>query len=208
MTEVKICGVSAPDILAAVRSAGAEHVGFVGVPRSPRYIAPTECRALAEGAIGLNRVGLFADPGDDDIALYAEALDAIQLHGGETPERTAEIRARFGKPVWKAIGVSSRRDLDAAARYEAAADLVLLDAKPAPGEMEGGRGVRFDWELLKGWRSPLPWGLAGGLAPENVAAAVAATGAPLVDVSSGVEEAPGQKSREKILAFASAAKAA
>ncbi len=208
MTDVKICGIRNLETLNAVRTAGARHVGFVFFAKSPRNISLPDARGLAEQAGGLVRVGLFVDADDELIAAAAPFLDALQLHGAESPARAAELRSRFGLKVWKALGVSSRADVAGAAQYRGAADLILFDAKP-PEEaaIPGGRGVRFDWQLLKGVEKGMNWGLAGGLSPQNVADAIAATGAPLVDASSGVEDAPGQKSAAKIAAFMEAVNA-
>ncbi|HAU6484269.1 TPA: phosphoribosylanthranilate isomerase, partial [Citrobacter freundii] len=123
-------------------------------------------------------------------------LNALQLHGSESPERVAQLRARFGKPVWKALPVASASDVARAAAYAGAADLILFDAKTPKGALPGGMGLAFDWSLLAGYRGALPWGLAGGLNPTNVAEAIARTGAPLVDTSSGVESAPALPARD------------
>ncbi|ENY5975330.1 hypothetical protein ACF0O1_005873 [Klebsiella pneumoniae] len=126
----------------------------------------------------------------------AAKLNALQLHGSESPERVAQLRARFGKPVWKALPVASASDVARAAAYAGAADLILFDAKTPKGALPGGMGLAFDWSLLAGYRGALPWGLAGGLNPTNVAEAIARTGAPLVDTSSGVESAPALPARD------------
>jgi len=206
---IKICGIRQPETLDAAIAARADHAGFVFYEPSPRNLAPRDAAALgvrAEGRIG--RVGLFVDAGDPLIAeaVTAARLDALQLHGHETPERAAQLRARFGLPVWKAIPVASAADVERAAAYVGAADLVLFDAKTPKGTLPGGMGVAFDWTLLAGWRDRAPWGLAGGLSPANVAEAVRLTGAPLVDTSSGVESAPGIKDTALIAAFCSAAR--
>ena len=207
MTSVKICGVTTPAALIAARRGGAGHVGFVGKEGSPRFISPGECTALSQQADGLIRVGLFVDARDEEIRPYLGAIDVLQLHGNESPARAAELQGRFGRPVWKALGIRSARDLDAANAYRDVAELILFDAKPPEGAaLTGGHGVRFDWSLLDGWPRRGAWGLAGGLTPANVGRAIAATGAPLVDVSSGVEEAPGEKSAAKIAAFMEAVK--
>ncbi|MGB3723455.1 MAG: phosphoribosylanthranilate isomerase [Pacificimonas sp.] len=207
MTDVKICGVKTPETLHAVRQAGASHVGFVFFSKSPRNVSLAEARDLSAQADGLVRVGLFVDPDDELIAATAPMFDVLQLHGGETPERAAALRSRFGTQVWKALGVSSRAEVAAASQYRGAADMILFDAKPPEGAaLPGGRGVRFDWQLLKEVKPGQSWGLAGGLTPENVAEAIAATNAPLVDASSGVEDVPGQKSAAKIAAFMEAVK--
>lgn len=207
---IKICGIRTPDALDAAIAARADHVGFVFHAASPRNIAPRDTAALGERAKGrIGRVGLFVGASD---ALIAEAvaaggLDALQLHGDETPARAAELRAHFGLPVWKAIPVAAAGDIERAAAYLGAADLILFDAKTPKGTLPGGMGVTFDWSLLTGWKDRAPWGLAGGLSVANVADAVALTGAPLVDTSSGVETAPGVKDVNLIRAFCRAARA-
>ncbi len=207
---IKICGISTRETLATVIAARAEFVGFNFHPASPRYVAPDQARALARQAEGrIKRVGLFVDAKDAAIAdaVGARALDAVQLHGAESPARVAELRATFGLPVWKVISVASRGDLERAETYVGAADFVLLDAKTPAGSLPGGMGLKFDWALLSGWKATLPWGLAGGLTPDNVAEAIALTGAPLVDTASGVETAPGVKDPALIAAFCAAARA-
>ena len=207
---IKICGISTPETLAAVIAARAEFVGFNFHPASPRCVSPAQAQALGAQAAGrVKRVGLFVDPKDDALAdaLASGALEALQLHGGESPARAAETRARFGLPVWKVISVASRADLAQAETYIGAADFLLLDAKTPAGSLPGGMGLKFDWALLSGWKAPLPWGLAGGLTPSNVAEAIARTGAPLVDTASGVESTPGIKDPAKIAAFCAAVRA-
>lgn len=207
---IKICGITTPDTLEACIGARADHVGFNFFPPSPRYLAPTECAELGNRAIGrIGRVGLFVDASDDAIAPYVASgsLDAIQLHGRETPERCAQVKARFGLPVWKVLSVSGADDVSRANRYRDAADFLLFDARTPKGALPGGMGLTFDWSLLSAYRGPLPWGLAGGLTPANVADAAVRTGAPLVDTSSGVESAPGVKDAELIAAFCRAARA-
>lgn len=206
---IKICGISTAPALDAVIAARADHAGFVFFPASPRNVTPREAAALglrAEGRIG--RVGLFVDADDGllDEAVAAARLDAIQLHGQESPERAADLRSRFGLPVWKAVSVAAAEDVERAARYVGAADLVLFDAKTPKGALPGGMGLAFDWSLLAGWKNRAPWGLAGGLNPANVAEAVRLTGTPLVDTSSGVETAPGVKDAALIAAFCAAAR--
>jgi|TARA_R100000501_G_scaffold14680_1_gene26562 phosphoribosylanthranilate isomerase len=209
MTQVKICGICDPQALAAARNAGASHIGFVFFAKSPRNLDLSAARDLSVQAQGLRRVGLFVDADDSLIDAAAPLLDAIQLHGGESPARVAELKARTGREIWRALGISSRADIAASREYHGAADLILFDAKPpADANVPGGRGVRFDWTLLKDAAPAMPWGLAGGLTPDNVAAALAATNAPLVDTSSGVEDAPGQKSPAKIAAFMEAVRSA
>ncbi len=207
--EIKICGLKTAEALDAAISARADYAGFVFFPPSPRHVALSDVRQLAERAEGrIRRVGLFVEADD---ALLAEAvaaarLDAIQLHGSETPERAAQVKARFGVPVWKALPVAGASDVGRADAYAGAADLILFDAKTPKGALPGGMGLSFDWTLLANHRGTLPWGLAGGLTPDNVAEAVRITGAPLVDTSSGVESAPGVKDVDKIAAFCKAAR--
>jgi phosphoribosylanthranilate isomerase len=203
-TTAKICGLSTPATLDAAVAGGASHVGFVFFPPSPRNLAFEQAAGLAARApTHVTRVGVFVDPSDEllDHAIAAGRLDAVQLHD-TAPNRVAAIRARTRREVWSAIPVRTRPDLDGARRYAQAADRLLYDAKTPPGSLlPGGMGVRFDWALLDGFRSPLPWALSGGLDPANVADAIRRTGAPLVDVSSGVESAPGVKDAGKITAF-------
>lgn len=207
--KIKICGLSTADTLEAAIAARADYAGLNFYPPSPRYVAPATAAALATQADGrIRRVGVFVDPDDARLAevLAAAPLDAVQFHGEESPERLAQVRQQFGLPVWKALPIASRADLDRAARFAGAADFLLLDAKTPKGTLPGGMGLSFDWALLAGWKAPLPWGLAGGLTPANVAAAIAATGASLADCSSGVESAPGVKDPSLIAAFCKAAR--
>lgn len=208
---IKICGLSTAATLEAAIAARADYAGLNFYAPSPRYVTPGQAAVLAAQAAGrIRRVGVFVDPDDALLGevLAAAQLDALQFHGEESPERLAQAGQRFGLPVWKALPIASRADLDRAAHYAGAADLVLLDAKTPKGTLPGGMGLSFDWSLLTGWKAPLPWGLAGGLSLENVAAAVTLTGAPLVDCSSGVESAPGVKDAGLITAFCKAARAA
>lgn len=211
LTEVKICGLSDAESVDAALEAGADFVGFVFFPPSPRNIAFARAAELAARARG--RAGIVALTVDADDALIEEIVatlrpDLLQLHGKESPERAAVIRARTRRPVMKVISVAERSDLAAAARY-GAADRLLFDAKAPPGATRpGGYGAAFDWSLLSGFASPRPWLLAGGLDAANVAEALAATGAGGVDVSSGVESAPGKKDPALIYAFVAAVRAA
>lgn len=208
---IKICGISTLPALDAAIAARADHVGFVFFERSPRNVTLTQAAQLGERAKGrVNRVGLFVDADDAAIAaaVAAAGLDAIQLHGAEDPARVAQVRARFGVPVWKALAVAGPDDTARALGYAGAADLVLFDAKTPKGTLPGGMGLAFDWTLVAGWKGPMPWGLAGGLTPENVGQAVRLTGTGLVDTSSGVESAPGKKDCARIAAFCAAARAA
>jgi phosphoribosylanthranilate isomerase len=207
---VKICGLAEPGGVAAALAAGADALGFVFFARSPRCVKPGQAAALSAPAAGrARRVGLFVDAADEEIAavLVACPLDALQLHGAETPARVAALRARFGLPVIKALGIGAAEDVAAARVHAEVADALLLDARPPPGaDRPGGHATPFDWGLLKGVRLRVPWLLAGGLTPENVADAIRATGAPGVDVSSGVEASPGIKDPAKVTGFVAAAR--
>lgn len=208
---VKICGIKDEDALFACVEARADLVGFVFYPKSPRYLTPSEAVPLVTYIRGV--AGSVALVVDADDALLAEIVstvdpDMLQLHGAETPERVAEVKARFGKPVMKAVAVAVAADAERARAYLGIADLILFDAKPAPGAvLPGGNGVAFDWRALETVRGEVPFMLSGGLTPENVAEAVRLTGARAVDVSSGVERAPGIKDPELIRHFLRAAKA-
>jgi phosphoribosylanthranilate isomerase len=206
---VKICGISSEPTLEATLSAGADAVGFVFFPPSPRALSPERAAGLASRAPHLLKVGLFVDADDAllDAAVASARLGALQLQGSETPERIATLKARYSLPVWRAVGIKTTADLRAAERQFAGADRLLLDAKPPEGAaLPGGNGLRFDWHLLAEAKPAMPWILAGGLDPANVAGAIRQTGAPYVDVSSGVEDAPGVKSLAKIEAFIKAAR--
>lgn len=204
----KICGLSTPDTLDAALRHGASHVGLVFFPPSPRHLAYDRAEQLAARMPGhVGRVGVFVDPDNETIerAVISGRLSALQLHK-VAPDRSAAIRARTGLDVWAAVAVKSRADLDVAHRFAGAADRILYDAKtPDDAKLPGGMGVRFDWSLLDDFRHPLPWVLSGGLDPANVGEAIRRTGATLVDVSSGVESAPGVKDVDKIAAFLKAA---
>ena len=210
--EVKICGLTTREAVGAALEARADFGGLVFHAKSPRHLSFEEARALAAHMRGRMRiVALFADGGDAEMAgaIATVKPDLIQLHGSEAPARVAHLRARFKLPVIKAVAVADGADVTAARAYEDAADYLLFDAKPPENAPRpGGHGAAFDWKLLSGARFKLPWLLAGGLTQDNVAGAIAASGARMVDVSSGVEDAPGRKSAEKILAFAKAARAA
>jgi len=206
---VKICGLTRPQDMDAVVQAGAAYVGLNFFAPSPRALNPQQARAIALAAPpGLARVGLFVDAEDAEIeAVLAEVpFDMLQLHGHESPARVAELRARFGLPVIKAVGIATEADLPALAEQGRVADMLLVDAKPAPdAALPGGNGLAFDWRLIAGRRWPVPWMLAGGLTPQTVAEAIRLTGARQVDVSSGVEAAPGVKDAARIAAFVAAA---
>lgn len=207
---IKICGINTAVALDAALGARADHVGLVFFAPSPRNVSLTDAAQLSARAAGrIGKVGLFVDATDATIAeaVAAGGLDAIQLHGIESPARAAELRARHGLPVWKALPVTQASDLDGAKAYVGAADLILFDARaPVGADLPGGLGLVFDWTLLAGYRAPLPWGLAGGLSPDNVGEALKIANAPLVDVSSGVESAPGIKDVDSIAAFCKAAR--
>ncbi|THH37161.1 phosphoribosylanthranilate isomerase [Aliishimia ponticola] len=208
---VKICGLRLQAELAAVADAGARYAGFVFFAKSPRHLETDAARALALTAPpGLAKVALVVNAQTDflDHLTRTVPLDMLQLHGSEPPERVAEIKARYGLPVMKAVGIADREDLMALPAYEAVADQILVDAKPPRhADLPGGNGLRFDWRLIAGREWTKPWMLAGGLTPQNVAEAVAATGARQVDVSSGVESAPGVKDAVLIHDFVTAAQA-
>ena len=200
MIKVKICGINDPVAFDTVVEAGADMVGFVFFPPSPRYVNVGEAAALsARCPGGPLRVGLFVDPTEDQIAavLAAMHLDILQVYGQCPP--IAALRARFGRPIWRPVAIDGAADLPA---NDHGADCLLLEAKPPPAATRpGGNAISFDWNLLRGWVAPAPWVLAGGLTPDNVAAAIRATGATAVDVSSGVESVRGRKDPALIRAF-------
>ena len=208
---VKICGLATVDDVRACADAGANYMGLVFFEKSPRNITLPAARELALAApLGLAKVALVVNPSDAELdAITASVpLDMVQLHGRETPERVAEVKARYGLPVMKAVGIADKDDLPKLESYFGVADQILVDAKPPKGgELPGGNGLSFDWRLIAGRRWPCPWMLAGGLTPENVAEAVKMTGAKQVDVSSGVEDAPGQKNAELIQKFVQSSRA-
>ncbi len=202
---IKICGLSTQETLDAALTAGADMVGFVFFDKSPRYISLETARGLG-GQVGGTalKVALTVDADDATLAAIIAELkpQLLQLHGTETPERVFDVRTRFGLPVMKAVGLAQKEDLAAIAPFEAVADWLLLDAKAAPdATLPGGNGEAFDWGLLHDLKIAKPWLLAGGLRPENVATAIGISGAPGIDVSSGVESLPGVKDVAKIRAF-------
>ena len=207
---VKICGLSTEETLDAALDAGAEMVGFVFFPKSPRFIAPARARELAERVRGRAEiVALTVNLAEDDLAAIVETVrpDWLQLHGSETPDEVAAVQKRFGLGVLKAIGVSGAGDLPNILAHAGIADRLLLDAKPPQGSaLPGGNGVAFDWGVLDTLDASLPYMLSGGLDPDNVAEALSHTSAMGVDVSSGVESAPGIKDPERIRAFLAAAR--
>ncbi|MFQ5621853.1 MAG: phosphoribosylanthranilate isomerase [Paracoccaceae bacterium] len=209
---VKICGLRSAGAVDAAVSAGAAYVGFVFFDGSPRNLTTEDAAGLAATVpAGLCKVALTVDADDAFLErlLSAVPIDMLQLHGSETPDRVSNLRDRFGLPVMKAVGVRDGSDLPALDEYARVADQILVDAKPPPGAaLPGGNGLAFDWRLIAGRRWPVPWMLAGGLTPDNVAAAVRLTGARQVDVSSGVESAPGVKDPARISAFVRSASGA
>lgn len=211
LPRVKICGLRDNAGLTAAVDAGAAYVGLVFFEKSPRYVSFEQAVALAIATpVGVAKVGLVVNPDDATLTALLDQvpLDIIQLHGAETPARVAEVRARYGLPVMKAIGVAGADDLTQISAYEAVADQILLDAKPPRDALlPGGNGHTFDWSLIAGRLWTKPWMLAGGLTINNVASAVAQTGARQIDLSSGVESAPGVKDPKLIAQFVAAAQA-
>ena len=206
---VKICGLSHSEQVLASAEAGASYIGFVFFEKSPRNLTFEAANKLASYApVGLAKVALVVNADDRflDTLIESVPLDVLQLHGSETPERTAQIKQRYRLPVMKAVGVATAADLVALEAYMRVSDQVLVDAKPSEEEnLPGGNGLAFDWDLIVGRRWPVPWMLAGGLTPANVASAVRLTGARQVDVSSGVESLAGVKDPDMIHAFIRAA---
>ena len=209
---VKICGLREEAHVAAAVEAGARYVGFVFFAKSPRNVtAGTAARLAATVPPGVAKVALVVDATDAelDAMVAAVPLDMLQLHGNESPDRVAGIRARFGLPVMKAVGIAGPEDVEKIALYGKVADQILVDAKaPKGAAVPGGNGLAFDWTLIARKYWPCPWMLAGGLTPDNVAEAIRLTGARQVDVSSGVELAPGVKDAGLIRAFVATAQAA
>jgi phosphoribosylanthranilate isomerase len=212
MAKAKICGLTSPEAVQAALEGGAAFTGFVFFPRSPRNLAPEEAARLAAPVRGKAQiVAVTVDPDDETLARIMAGLapDIIQLHGRETPERVAEVRRLTGALTMKAIAVAAPEDLETAAAYDGAADHLMLDAKAPPGAvLPGGNGEAFDWSLAQGRRFARPWFLAGGLDPWNVTEALRTSGAPVVDVSSGVERGPGYKDPRLISAFLDAVRRA
>lgn len=208
---VKICGLTRPEDVAAAVAAGATYLGFNFFPKSPRYVDIPDAAALAvEVPDGVAKVALVVNADDDmlDALVGAVPIDILQLHGDEPPERVLAVKARYGLPVMKVIGVATAEDLPQLDEHGRVADQLLVDAKPPPGaDRPGGNAVTFDWNLIAGRRWPVPWMLAGGLTPENVADGIAKTGAMQVDVASGVESAPGIKDAQMIADFIAVARA-
>ncbi|MEJ2000373.1 MAG: phosphoribosylanthranilate isomerase [Maritimibacter sp.] len=202
---VKICGLSTAETVAAAVEAGAGYIGFVFFPKSPRNVSIEAAAELAADIPpGVAKVALVVNPDNEALdAITARVpLDMLQLHGAESPARVAEIRARYGLPVMKAVGISGPEDLAKLEDYMPVADQILVDAKPPKGgDLPGGMGVPFDWQLIAGRHWQKPWMLAGGLNAQNIALALRLTGAKQVDLSSGVESAPGVKDEALIRAF-------
>ena len=208
----KICGLSTEEAVTVASDGGAAYLGFVFYPRSPRAVTPQRAARLCVGIpAGIARVGLFVDADDRVIeaALTVASIDILQFHGGESLERVAAVKRRFGRPVMKAVAIAGFEDVLDAARYEDVADILLFDAKPPrrPDALPGGNGLAFDWALIadRQWRAP--WMLSGGLTAELLPEAVRISGAAAVDVSSGIESRPGVKDLDKIRAFLAAASA-
>ena len=205
--QAKICGITSVEAGLAAARHGAAYIGFVFFSRSPRHLEIAQAAALARALpASLRKVAVLVNAADDFLdRLVAEVpIDMLQLHGRETPERIAALRARYGLPVAKAIPVGAPEDLEPALAFGQVADLLLFEAKPpksSPAALPGGNGLAFDWSLLAGRHWPVPWILSGGLTPENVSEAVRATDARLVDVSSGVEKSPGEKDPARIARF-------
>jgi phosphoribosylanthranilate isomerase len=203
---VKICGINDPVAMQAALNAGAEFVGLVFYPRSPRFVTVEQAQKLVSTVPpDITSVGLFVDPTDDELLNVGRQvmLHMVQLHGSETPKRVAEIKKLTGMPVMKAIKIEAEADFAQVAAYEQVADWLLFDAKPADSvnALPGGNAVAFDWSLMKDRNITKPWMLAGGLNVTNIAEAVRLTGASVIDVSSGVEDAPGKKNPDKIHAL-------
>jgi len=210
--DAKICGLSTPEAIETAIAGGADYIGLVFFAKSPRYVTTAAAGALSKPVAGkVTRVGLVVDATDDEITAILRdcPLDLLQLHGKETPERVAAIRARFGLPVMKVLSVAMAEDIAGARAYEPVADRLMFDAKPPKtmvNALPGGNAVSFDWSLLAGQRFNRPWMLAGGLTAQNLAEAVRISGAPAVDTSSGVEDRPGVKNLQKIKDFLTVAR--
>ena len=206
---VKLCGLSRPQDVSAAAAAGARYVGFTFFEKSPRNVSLTTAAALAHAVPdGICKVALTVNASDEDLdALLASVpIDMLQLHGSEQPDRVHHVKTRYGLPVMKAIGVADAQDLPQLDSYAGVADQILVDAKPPRGGvLPGGNGLAFDWRLIAGRRWAVPWMLAGGLTPDNVAEAIRVTGTRQVDVSSGVEGSPGVKDPARMAAFVKAA---
>lgn len=205
--QVKICGLTTREAVITAQEGGADYIGFVFFPRSPRHLSPSHAAELAAIVPSLHSVAVLVSPSDDEIHNLLSAFPPtfLQLHGEETPERVAAIRSRFALPVIKALSIRTEQDLVQVTEYEKVSDMLLFDAK-APAGLPGGNGVSFDWTLLSGRHFAKPWFLSGGLSEANVSDALRITNAPLVDVSSGVESTPGVKDLRLIRNFITLAK--
>lgn len=207
---VKLCGLTTLEDVDSAAAAGAAYMGFVFFPKSPRHLDVAQAAEMAAAApVGVCKVALTVNADDKalDRITAAVPLDMLQLHGDETPERVQYIKDRYGLAVMKAVGVAAAADLAALDTYARVADQILVDTKPPKGApLPGGNGLAFDWRLISGRRWPVPWMLAGGLMPGNVAEAIRLTGARQLDVSSGIETAPGVKDPAMMRDFVSAAK--
>lgn len=205
----KLCGLNTVQDIDAAAQAGAAYVGLVFFAKSPRNLDIAEAREVAlRVPVGISKVALVVNADNTllDQITTSVPLDMLQLHGDESLERVAEVKARYGLPVMKALGIATSKDVERAQTYAGVADQLLLDAKPMAGQdLPGGNGFSFDWTLLQGQTWSVPWMLAGGLTPANVASAVQLSGAQQVDVSSGIEITPGQKSSELMAEFVSQA---
>ena len=210
MIGVKICGINSGEALAAADDAGADHIGFVFFDRSPRVVTAEQAAAIrATRPEGPPAIGLFVMPSLEQVAAVLDfvPLEGLQIYGPAT--LALAIRAAFGRPVWLAQGIATPAELASAVSAAAGLDGLVIEAKPPPGATRpGGNAAKLDWSMLAGWTPPVPWLLAGGLTPENVAVAIAASGASAVDVTSGVESTPGVKDATLIRAFVRAARAA
>ena len=207
MTEIKICGLSTPETVDAAVDAGATHIGLVHFEPSPRHVSLETAAKLRARVPTGRKVALLSvnmQPHDLEQAYRTVRPDILQFHGSETLEWMAMVRKLLGTETWRAIGLRERATLDDARKYVGKIDRIVFDA-PAKA-LPGGNGVAFRWDILDGYEHPMPWALAGGLTPDNVADGIARTGAPLVDTSSGVESAPGVKDVDKIAAFCKAAR--
>lgn len=207
---VKICGLSHEEDIEAALMAGADYIGFVFFPSSPRHVSLSKAHQLSKRVKNAQKVVLTVDASDRELEQIVDEVkpDLLQLHGDESPQQARALSQKFGIPIMKAIGVSSPEDLTRVGDYDGSVSQFLIDAKPSPGQssLPGGNGLAFDWQLLNDWRADREWMLAGGLTALNVRLAIKQTGATQVDVSSGVEISPGQKCGQQIAAFVNAAK--
>ncbi len=205
MTDVKICGVTTPEIITVLNAISVDFVGFVFVQQSPRFVSLDKASALSQQVTQrIKKVGLFVDPDDNLLqsTLQRVSLDCIQLHGNETPARVQELKSRFSLPIIKAISIASPADLASIPAYESVADWLLLDSKPpANSAITGGNGISFDWNILKNYKFQKPWMLSGGLTSDNIGEALSLLKPHAVDVSSGVERSRGIKDAQKIKDF-------